>query len=187
MEVYDAIRSRRAIRSFTGQAVERSVIERLIAAAAAAPSQFNRQPWHFHVTTGETREALGHVMALSTVHLEEYLDLIPDSKEGAERFFASLGDAPVVIAISCKCDDDPYFARGIPIAVGCAVENLMLAATAEGLGTCCVTFSYWVRDKLAELLDVPEGHEVLSLVLLGHACDTPEPLPRREDVATYRD
>ena len=101
MEVYDAILNRRSIRKFDGTPVERSVIERVIQAAAAAPSTRNSQPWHFHVTTVATRDAVCGVTALSTVHLHEYLDMLPPTGyEAAERFFASLGNAPVVIVVS---------------------------------------------------------------------------------------
>ncbi len=63
----------------------------------------------------------------------------------------------------------------------------MLAAFAEGLGCCNITFSFWVRDKLADLLGIGEEREIISLVLLGHPAEVPEPIVRRTDVATYLD
>jgi nitroreductase len=188
MEVYDAILNRRSIRKFDGTPVERSVIERVIQAAAAAPSTRNSQPWHFHVTTGATRDAVCGVTALSTVHLQEYLDMLPPTGyEAAERFFASLGNAPVVIVVSVPVPEDEPSRINDTLGTGCAIENLMLAAYAEGLGCCNITFSFWVRDKLSELLAIPDDREIISLVLLGHPAELPEPIVRRTDVATYSD
>ncbi len=188
MEVYEAIMSRRSIRKFDGMPVERPVLERLIDAAASAPSSRNSQPWHFHVTTGAMRDAVCGVTALSTVHLQEYLDLLPPKDyEAVERFFASLGNAPVVIVVSVPVPEDEPTRINDVLATGCAIENLMLSAFGEGLGCCNITFSFWVRDKLSELLNIPDDREIISLVLLGHPAEIPEPIVRRTDVATYLD
>jgi len=188
MELYEAIMNRRSIRRFDGAPVERAVIERVIEAASAAPSSRNTQPWHFHVTTGATRDAVCGITALSTVHLQEYLDMLsPTDYEAAERFFASLGSAPVVIAVSVPVPEDEPTRINDILGTGCAIENLMLAAFAEGLGCCNITFSFWVRDKLSDLLGIADDREVVSLVLMGHPLEVPEPVARRADVATYFD
>jgi nitroreductase len=188
MEVYEAIMNRRSIRKYDGAPVDRVVIERLIAAASAAPSAANTQPWHFHVTTGATRDAVCGVTAMSTVHLQEYLDMLPPTDyEAAERFFASLGNAPVVIAVSVPVAEDEATRINDVLATGCAIENFMVAAFAEGLGCCNITFSFWVRDKLSELLAVSGDREIVALVLLGHPAEAPEQAARRTDTATYVD
>ena len=53
MDVYEAVRSRRAVRAFTDEPVSREVLERVLSAAAWAPSGSNIQPWHVYVLTGE--------------------------------------------------------------------------------------------------------------------------------------
>jgi nitroreductase len=53
MDVYEAVRSRRAVRAFTDKPVSREVLERVLSAAAWAPSGSNIQPWHIYVLTGE--------------------------------------------------------------------------------------------------------------------------------------
>jgi nitroreductase len=186
MELYEAISSRRSIREYEGTAVERPVLERLIAAAGMAPSPHNSQPWRFHVAVGVTRDAVCEITALSTVHLQEYLDLLPPSKMAqAEHFFSSLGGAPVVIAVSVPiCEDEPSRINAY-LATGGAIQTMMLAAQAEGLGCCCLTFAFWVRDKLAALLGVEEDREIISLLLVGHPAETPKDPGRLADIATY--
>lgn len=188
MEVYEAIMKRRSIRRFDGAPVDRAAVERLVRAASAAPSAANSQPWHFHVTSGDSRDAVCNITALSTVHLQEYLDMLPPTDyEAAERFFANLGNAPVVIVVSVPAAEDEAARINDVLATGCAIENLMIAAYAEGLGCCNITFSFWVRDKISELLAISADREIVSLVLLGHPAEMPEPAVRRSDVATYSD
>lgn len=186
MEVFEAIMNRRSIRKFDSAPVDRDVLERLVAAANAAPSAANSQPWHFHITTGAARDAVCGITALSTVHLQEYLDMLPPSDfEAAERFFANLGNAPVVAAVTVPVAEDEASRINDVLATGCAIENLMVAAFAEGLGCCNITFSFWVRDKLSELLGVPADREIISLILIGHPSELPGHAARRGDAATY--
>jgi nitroreductase len=186
MELYEAIGSRRSVREYDGTEVARPVLERLIAAAGQAPSSHNSQPWHFHVATGAVRDAVCEITALSTVHLQEYLDLLPPSRMAqAERFFSSLGGAPVVIAVSVPVSEDELSRINTYLATGGAVQTLMLAARAEGLACCCITFAFWVRDRLASLLGVESDREIVSLVLVGHPAETPKDPGRLGDIATY--
>lgn len=186
MELMSAIRSRRSIRVFNGLPVDREVIDELITAATHAPSRMNTQPWHFHVATGEARKRVGEVMALTTSYLDEYIDTIgPEYVERVARFYADLGSAPVVIGVSSVATDDEFEARDFAISVGAAIENLLLAAVEHGLGACSITIPHWVRDRLTFTFEIPEGREIVSLLLLGHADETPEPKERQTNVVTY--
>jgi nitroreductase len=186
MELYDAIRNRRSVRSYDGAEVSREVLDRLVAAAGAAPSPYNAQPWHFHVATGAVRDAICEITALSTVHLQEYLDVLPPSELArAEHFFASLGGAPVVVVVSVPVSEDDLARINSYMAAGGAVENFMLAAHAEGLASCSLTFAFWVRDKLAALLGIGDDREIVAMVILGHPAETPEAPARRDDIATF--
>jgi nitroreductase len=186
MDVYEAIRNRRSVREYDGREVDRAVLEKIVAAAGAAPSPYNSQPWHLVVATGAVRDAVCEITALSTVHLQEYLDVLPPSKLAhAEHFFASLGGAPVVIAVTVPVSEDDLSRINAYLATGAAIQNLMLAAYAEKLACCSLTFAFWVRDKLSALLSVPEDREIVALVLVGHAAETPADPGRRSDIATY--
>ncbi len=186
MDTIEAILKRRSVRAFDGTEVSRAVLDRLIEAAGAAPSPYNSQPWHFHVATGATRDAICEVTALSTVHLQEYLDVLPPSAlKRAEQFFASLGSAPVIIVVSVPVSDDTLSSINTYMSTGGAIENLMLAACDEGLGCCNLTFAFWVRDKLAALLGIADDREIISLVLVGHPAETPVDPGRRDDIATF--
>ncbi len=186
MELKDAIRNRRSIRVFDGKPVDRAVIDRLIDAATYAPSRFNVQPWQFHVATGDARTRVAEVMALTTAYLDEYIDVLgPDGLEHAARFYADLGGAPVIIGISAKHVEDPTDWLDDTIAVGAALQNFLLTVVDEGLAACSLTAPVWIRDKLLEVFEIAEGWDIMALIVLGYADETPWEKSRHTDVATY--
>jgi nitroreductase len=186
MDLYDAISDRHSVRAYTAEPVGREALDRILSAAMAAPSSMNTQPWHFHVATGVTREAVGTSMAQSTVHLKDYIDILPPEHIAeAERFFANLGGAPVVIGLSVPDSDDETTRTQTWIAAGCAIENLLLAACAEGLACCNLTVPMWVMEEMNAILSVPEGRVLVSLMIVGHPAETPHATERDLDRVTY--
>lgn len=186
MELMDAIRARRSIRVFDGRPVDREMVDRLIDASTYAPSRFNVQPWHFHVAMGEARQRVAEVMAMTTAYLDEYLDVLgPDGIEHAARFYADLGGAPVIIGISAKHVEDPTDWLDDTIAVGAALQNFLLAVADAGLSACSLTVPHWIRDKLLEVFEIPEGADIMALIVLGYGDETPWEKERHTDVATY--
>jgi len=186
MELMDAIRGRRSIRVFDGTPVDRAVIDELVDAATYAPSRMNMQPWYFHVATGPARARVAEVMGMSTAHLTEYLDMLgPEGVERAARFYAELGNAPVVVGIAAPDTDDVYEARDIAISVGAAMQNFLLAAADHGLGACSISIPYWISDQLATVFEMAEGWSIVSMIVLGRPAEEPAPRERLTDVVTY--
>lgn len=186
MELMDAIRARRSIRAFDGRPVDRATIDRLIDAATYAPSRFNIQPWHFHVCLGDARRRVAEVMALNTAYVQEYLDVLgPEGIEYAAKFYADLGAAPVIIGISAQHVEDPTEWLDDTIAVGAALQNCLLAVVNEGLSACSLTAPHWIRDQLVEVLQIPEGSDLMALIVLGYGEETPHEKDRHTDVVTY--
>lgn len=189
MELREAIEQRHSYRAFAADPVPRAVLERMFFAASRAPSSLNSQPWRFHVVTGEShRDEVLAVMGQTTRFLDEYVDLVGAERlEEAKRFFSDLGHAPVIMALSVPVPEDELTRINHYLAAGAAVQNLLLAVTEEGLGACNITFSYWVRDQLAEVFGVGAGREVLSLIALGKPAEEPEAPPHSVDIADFLD
>lgn len=189
MELFKAMQRRHSVRSYRSDPVPKDVLERLIAAAASAPSALNEQPWRFYVATGETRKRLGELMSQSTHYLEDYLTVLGHSATPEQlMWYSELGGAPVIVACTIPRTDDEFLLLNKHLSVGGAVENMLLAATAEGLGSCAITFSFWVRDEMARVLGIPDDRMIVSLVVLGYPTDEPALAPpHRRDVAVYLD
>jgi nitroreductase len=150
MEVYEAIRLRKAVRSYQDRSVEKDKLERVIGAARLAPSARNMQEWRFVLVTDRaTREAL---------------------RQTANNQ-AFVAEAPVVIAC-CAVKSDHVMRCGqpsYPIDVALAVDHLSLAAVAEGLGTCWI--GAFDETEARRVLKVPSDVRVVALLTLGYPVD----------------
>ncbi|MDD3642444.1 MAG: nitroreductase family protein [Candidatus Krumholzibacteria bacterium] len=136
-------------RAYETRRVEDDKLERVLEAARLAPSGKNGQPWIFIVIKDpSTRERL-----------------VPACK--GQSF---VGQAPVVIAV-CGREELAYQKMGgywnsLPVDIGIAVEHLMLAAEAEGLGTCWI--GAFFEEQVREILGVPEEVKIVALTPLGY-------------------
>lgn len=189
VDFFEAVASRHSIRSFSGKPVPQEAIEKLLGAAATAPSAFNSQPWHFYVTRGESREKLGRIMSQSTQYLEEYIEVLgPEKYEFALRWYSDLGGAPVVIVCTSQAFDTEHENTSALVAVGAAIQNMLVGAAALGLGACNISFAHYVQDEIVEEFDIPKDREIVSIIAVGYPSDQPAAAPPHDsDVADYLD
>ena len=157
MEVMDAIRTRKSVRSYRDEPVDDATLARLMEAARLAPSARNDQEWRF--------------VAVRDPALRRRIAV-----EAARQPF--IAEAAVVLA--CCAQTDGRVMRcgqaSYPIDVAIAMDHLSLAAAAEGLGTC------WIGsfdEKLVKsLLGIPREVRVVQLMPLGWPVDA-SPVPKR--------
>ncbi|AQT81148.1 5,6-dimethylbenzimidazole synthase [Mycolicibacterium litorale] len=176
--VYRVINERRDMRRFTpDRTVAAPVLARLLAAAHAAPSVGLMQPWRFIRITDR---GLRHkIHALVDEERRQTADALGSR---AEEFLALKVEGILdcaellVVALSAGRDAHVFGRRTMPhmdlASVSCAVENLWLAARAEGLGMGWV--SIFEPAGLAELLNMPDGAEPVAILCLGPVPDFPD-------------
>ncbi len=145
MDVLTALATRRTAAGFAPDPVDRAVVERLIEAATWAPNHKHTEPWRFHVLAGNARSALADRVAA----------WLRDSEGASESQIEStckkLVRAPVLIILTqAGTPDDPMRDLEDYAACSAAAQNLLLAATAEGL------VSKWSTGKLATMPPVFE-------------------------------
>jgi len=189
MELRDALESRHSIRSFTSDPVPRKLLEEVLSAAALAPSPFNEQPWRFYVASGESRVRVGEIMTQNTSYFDEFMTLVGmEPTEEHLRWYTEMGGAPVVVACTMPKVDDKFALLQKQLTMGAAIENILLAATEAGLGTCGITSGYWVRDLIGEALGVPEDRTIIAMIVMGYPSDEqPVAPPHNFDIAEFRD
>ena len=163
MDTLEAILTRNSISKVKPDPVARETIEKLLHAAVQAPNHYRNRPWRFVVLTGKSREELGEVMAQT---LKKRSPEMPET--GMEKERSKPLRAPVLIAVGVDKSDDPRVLEIENIcSVAAAVENLLLAAHAEGLGAMWRT-GPGVRDpEVKKFLGFEPGQELLSFVYLG--------------------
>ncbi|MGB4313845.1 MAG: nitroreductase family protein, partial [bacterium] len=150
MDLFTAIKGRRSCRKYKPDVVPREKIERILQAANWAPSGRNWQQWEFLVVSGEKRDKIGQLYG--ELAAQRWPD--PQARTPEQKVFLqwaeTLGGAPVVIVALTKTDADPNTRKMNLESVAAAFQNLLLAAYAEGLGTCWMTGPLRREEELKE-------------------------------------
>ena len=151
-ETIDTIMKRRSVRKYQPKAIPDEHLNTILECGRQAPSAANRQPWHFVVIRdGEQRKKLAE--ACSGQHW--------------------MADAAVIIAGIGKPGTSE---KWHPVDVAISMENMILAATALGYGTCWI--GAFDQEKVKELLGVPDDMTVVALSPVGVPATAPDARPR---------
>ncbi len=188
-DFYQILESRKSIRKYKAEEVPREVIERVLAAGMQAPSGKNRQNWRFFVVTGKKRQEYLAYSQKSWVGIKDILSqrLKPSLYEFTQRFFYTLGDAPVIIFAYSHNDSEERYHTSIG-SVYMAVENMNLACLVEGLGSCTMGAPLEIKEDVDKFLGVdqlPEYKagelELLCALVCGYPDHNPPKAPRQLD------
>lgn len=183
--LFDVVLGQRATRRFEDRPVDDVLVERCIEAATHAPSAENKQPWEFVVVRSDaTRRAIGELTRAAwreggRQHSEGRLPaaMLREVDHGAEGGIAA---APVLVVV---CGNQELgLASTLGASVFPAVQNLLLAAGALGLGSAMTTLALQRADQLRDLLDLPAHVQPMAIVPLGWPLRPAGP-PRRLPVA----
>lgn len=179
MDFYDVIKARRSCRVFSPDPVARDVLERIIEAAQWAPSGKNRQNWRIHVVRGPKKDELVKIAARSFPRLEPSLRELYDERivEFTKGFFRTLGGAPVLMVFYSKPTEEGSFVDNQ--SVSAAIQNALLAAAYEGLGTCWMTGPVHLEGEVNSVLGV-DDMDLIALVPIGYPAKEPPVPPRKE-------
>lgn len=159
-DIFDVIFKRRSIRRYKEKEVEQEKIIKLLRAGMAAPSACNLQVWEFIVVT--EKEMVGQLKG--TISEGNY-------------------NATMAIVVCGNTVNVPWDGEGWMIECSAAVENMMIAATAMGLG------SVWIgsHDETAvrKLLDIPDHIFVMSVVYFGYPDEEKKPGTKYNEEAVF--
>jgi nitroreductase len=160
MEFCEAVQKRLSVRSYKPDPVPDDILNRILEAGRLAPSAKNIQPWKFIIIRdSEVKKAL-----------------VP-----ACRGQAFIAEAPIVIC-ACALTEQAWKGMGgywtaEAVDVTIAIEHMMLAAAAEGLGTCWI--GAYVEADVRKVLAIPEGVKPIALTPLGYPARESKPRPRK--------
>ena len=165
MNVLEVIRTRRSIRKYEGKPVEREKLQNILEAARLAPSAGNKQPWDFIlVTEQKVKEKLR-------------------SSYNRDWFIS----APAIIVL-CGHPEQAWARRkGVfqkeaywKVDVSIAMQNLILTAWEEGLGTCWI--GGFKEDKVKKALNIPNNIRVVAMTPVGYPAEEKGPVTDRRSL-----
>jgi len=150
MSLIDVILNRRSIRRYKSDPIPEDVLHRILEAGRLAPSAGNRQPWHFIVITDpEIKDKLS---------------------QGRWNWF--IKDSALTI-VGCGYVDTPYARKWSTVDVTIALQNMVIAAQAQRLGSC------WIGDfkqrEVKKILGIPKNLKVIALISFGYPAEHPGP------------
>lgn len=149
MDFYEVIRTRRSVRSFRKDPIPEDVLNRVLEAARVAPSGGNRQPWRFILVKDDTlKQKMISACNNQGFVAKAPLIVVACGERLPENRGGYMGEMSVLLDVSI------------------AFTHLILAARAEGLGTCWI--GAFNNDEIKRLLEVPEGYEVVAATPLGY-------------------
>jgi len=145
MEALEAIRKRRSVRKYTGDPIPRKDLETIVDAGRMAASGSNRQPWEFVVVT---ERAMIDKLKIASQWMEQAGAIIAVVLDPGSRWWLEDGSA--------------------------AIENMLIASTALGYGSCWLEgYTLPREDELKALLGIPDDKRLLSLVPIGVPVEWP--------------
>jgi len=181
LDIYELIKSRRSIRAYVaGKEIPEDLLNRILDAGMWAASGKNIQNWRFFVLTGEKRREYLKYSQKAWLSIKDILEkkLKPSLYQFTERFFFTLGEAPVVIIAFAELNDQDQKQTQIG-NVYLAVENMVLAAQHEGLGTCIMGSPLEVEAEVRSFLGVSrQDWKLICGLTIGYPAHAP-PAPGR--------
>ncbi len=182
-----AVFDRRTVRNFSGEPVDRAVVERAIAAAVTAPAPHHTTPWRFVVVEERAKQLLDELLAawITDLRGDGFTDeqIAKRTKRGDVLRDAPLFVVPCLVTSGAHAYPDARRAAAeremFVVSMGAGVENFLIALAAEGLGSAWVSSTMFRRDVTRSVLDVPADWDPMGAVAIGYAAQQPPKRPPR--------
>ena len=166
MDVFEAIKKRRSIRSYEDKPIEEDKLKKVLEAGRLAPSAANRQEWKFVIVK------------------DRFLKKKIAAAANKQNFISQAGAIIVGCGTECfnvmTCGQYAY-----TVDVSIAMTQMSLQAVEEGLGTCWI--GAFKEDEVKKILNLPDEVRVVELMTLGYPAYVPEPTLRKklDEVISY--
>ncbi|WP_328956595.1 coenzyme F420-0:L-glutamate ligase [Kitasatospora purpeofusca] len=188
--IRQAVTQRRTIRAFTAEPVDPGAVRRAVAAAATAPAPHHTTPWRFVLLeTPEVRTRLLDAMLAAWRRDLAELDGWDEAKIARRTARGDVLRAAPYLVVPCLVMDGSHdYPDGrraaaeremFTVAVGAAVQNLLVTLAGEGYGSAWVSSTMFCRDTVREVLDLPERWDPMGAVAVGRPAEPPRTRPDR--------
>lgn len=157
MDFYEVVRKRRSIRKFSDEMVEDEVLKRILNAARLAPTWANMQGVRFIVVKDPER--------------------VQRVRDAVGQKWMKYCNMFIVVTVKPQQSGQNGDLKYFPVDAAICMEHLILAAAAEGLGTCWI--GHFNEKKLQETLEIPKRSRIIALTPVGYSVYSPRPQDRK--------
>lgn len=176
--VNDLMMSRRSIRAYKDSVISRETLNEILKYGVNAPNGQNLQSYEIRVIDSPALiDSITQAVVKDNPKIAE--------RDGFKNIFVN---APCVVCIACDTQYDMA-----QIDCGLLGENIILAAWAKGIGSCCLGSSArWIQDSPSakpylDRMAFSKGYKLLYCIALGYPAETPKAKPRRNDMIKFMD
>ena len=175
MNIVETIRNRRTHKLFDGNEVSEQQINTWLSTAVFAPNHRRNEPWNFILITHEKLEPFWQ--KLQPVADSVLASLSSDVREMKKSKMAKLfRTAGALLFVTSALDENPLIEKENYAAVSCAIQNLMLLAEADGVGSFWSTSKVLMSATACKLIGYSESSASMAgAIFLGKACGSPTP------------
>jgi coenzyme F420-0:L-glutamate ligase / coenzyme F420-1:gamma-L-glutamate ligase len=181
-DLFDDIKTRRSIRRYLPKAVQNEIVLEVLEAAGYAPSAHNAQPWRF-IILRDTAIKIKLAEAMAEVWVRDLLrdGITVEADKRMERVIRFANPPVLILACSTmeglrvfpdverqRCERDLALE-----SFGAALQNLLLAAHAKGLGACWFCAPSFCKETVRKILKIPLEVEPQAFVAMGYPAETP--------------
>lgn len=190
MDLLNAILARRSIRKFSDKEIPIDILEQVLDSAVQAPSAKNRQPWKFIVITNKEKPAMINAMIEGIANEKNCTGLLPNSIpfiSGAEHTMRVMEQAPITVFVfnteekhfwDEKSIENKFFEMANIQSIGAAIENMLLTATALGIGSLWICDIFFAYREICQWLN--ESTQLIAAISFGYSDENPNARPRKE-------
>jgi nitroreductase len=179
MDAHAAIAARTSTRAFADRPVSRAVLERLLAAAVRAPNHKLTEPWRFAVLQGASAAKFAELRRAHRA--TRFPDpAAPEAAKAIDKTYREALGTPVFVVVMCAVSDDAVRREEDYASTMMAAQNLLIAATADGLGSYLRTGGMLDDAAVKELVQLPPGHRLVAVISLGYPAGPREPKKRSD-------
>ncbi len=182
--------ARRTIRAFTAEPVDAGAVRRAVATALTAPAPHHSQPWRFVIlSSAAARSALLDAMREAWI-ADLRRDGFTEEQIGRRiRRGEPLRQAPLIVVpclVTDAAHDYPDERRSraeqamFTVAMGAAVQNLLIALAVDGLGSAWISSTLFCQDVAARAMDLPDGWQPMGAIAVGHPAEQAKDRPPRD-------
>jgi coenzyme F420-0:L-glutamate ligase/coenzyme F420-1:gamma-L-glutamate ligase len=182
--------ARRTIRAFTAEPVDAGAVRRAVATALTAPAPHHSEPWRFVLLgTAQARTALLDAMLEAWIADLRRDGFTPEQVARRVRRGEPLRQAPLIVVpclVAEAAHDYPDERRSraeqamFVVAMGAAVQNLLIALAVEGLGSAWISSTLFCQDVAARAMELPEGWRPMGAIAVGHPAEQARSRPPRD-------
>lgn len=182
--IIDIIKTRRSVRKYKDTIVEKETIAQILQAGAMAPSAGNSQPWEFIVVQGEYAEQISHEFyCFAQKHIQTAQYIPEEKKSEMLNYSKNFGGAPHQIVVIYSLLNNSISNQETLKSCGAAIQNILLQATASGLGTVWIGSKINHSDRVKEILKLEANKAIAGIIPIGYADENP-PIPKRRDISS---